>query len=124
MVSVALRARGGRSPVPRRQPLCRSGELPGSQPLLAGRGGQANRQKQTAGWCHETCYAVTKDGNESSFFWAWDRAVDFMHRQGMYSGEGGVMGLAAAYAGWKINYELLAHLGSLIHHEGGGPKEE
>jgi hypothetical protein len=49
--------------------------------------------------------------------------VDFMHRQGMYSGEGGVMGLAAAYAGWKINYELLAQLGSLIHHEGGGPKE-
>ena len=33
------------------------------------------------------------------------------------------MGLAAAYAGWKINYELLAQIGSLIHHEGGGPKE-
>ena len=33
------------------------------------------------------------------------------------------MGLAAAYAGWKINYELLAQLGSLIHHEGGGPKK-
>lgn len=79
---------------------------------------------QTAGWCHETCYAVTKDGNESQFFWAWDRAVDFLHRQGMYSGEGGVMGLAAAYAGWKINYELLAHLGSLIQHEGGGPKDQ
>jgi hypothetical protein len=29
---------------------------------------------------------VTKDGNESQFFWAWERAVDFMHRQGMYSG--------------------------------------
>ena len=79
---------------------------------------------RTAGWCQETCYAVTKDGNESRFFWAWKRAADFLQRQGMYSGEGGVMGLAAAYAGWKINYELLAHINSSIHHEGGGPKEE
>jgi hypothetical protein len=34
------------------------------------------------------------------------------------------MGLAAAYAGWTIDYEVLAPLLPLIHHEGGGPKGE
>ena len=75
-----------------------------------------------ARWCHETCYAVTKDGNEDRFFWAWERAADFLKRQGVHSGEGGVMGLAAVYAGWKTDYEVLAPLGALIRHEGGGPK--
>jgi hypothetical protein len=75
-----------------------------------------------AGWCHETCYAVTKDGKEDRFFWAWERAAAFLQRQGVYSGEGGVMGLAAAYAGWKTDYEVLAPLFHLIQHEGGGPK--
>jgi hypothetical protein len=75
-----------------------------------------------ARWCHETCYAVTKDGNEHRFFWAWERAADFMQRQGVYSGEGGIMGLAAAYAGWTTDYEVLARLAPLIQHEGGGPK--
>ena len=26
---------------------------------------------EAARWCHETCYAVTKDGNEHRFFSAW-----------------------------------------------------
>jgi predicted metal-dependent HD superfamily phosphohydrolase len=77
----------------------------------------------TAGWCHETCYAVTKDGNEHRFFSAWERAAKFLQRQGVYSGEGGIMGLAAAYAGWTTDYETLAPIFPLIHHEGGGPKE-
>ena len=75
-----------------------------------------------AGWCHETLFAVTKDGNEDRFFSAWERAAEFLQRQGVYSGEGGVMGLAAAYAGWTIDYDVLAHLIPLIQHEGGGPK--
>jgi hypothetical protein len=45
-----------------------------------------------------------------------------MQRQGVYSGEGGIMGLAAAYAGWTTDYEVLARIGPLIQHEGGGPK--
>ena len=36
--------------------------------------------------------------------------AELMQRQGVYSGEGGVMGLAAAYAGWTIDYEALATL--------------
>jgi hypothetical protein len=78
---------------------------------------------RTARWCHETCYAVTKDGREDRFFAAWGLAADFLQRRGVYSGEGGVMGLAAACVGWPIDYETLAPLGALIQHEGGGPKQ-
>ena len=46
-----------------------------------------------------------------------------MQRQGVYSGEGGIMGLAAAYAGWTIDYEVLTGLEPFIRHEGGGPKD-
>jgi hypothetical protein len=76
-----------------------------------------------ARWCHETCYAVTKDGNEDRFLAAWGRAAGFLQGRGVHSGEGGVMGLAAAYAGWTPDYEALAGIASLIQHEGGGPKE-
>lgn len=75
-----------------------------------------------AGWCHETCYAVTRDGNEQRFFSAWERGAAFFLSQGVYSGEGGVMGLAAACAGWTIDYDALVPLYSSIRHEGGGPK--
>lgn len=78
---------------------------------------------ETAHWCHETCYAVTKDGNEGRFFETWERAANFMHRQQMYSGEGGVMGLAAARAGWVPDYDALTALASQVEHEGGGPKD-
>jgi hypothetical protein len=77
---------------------------------------------RSARWCHETCFAVTKDGRESGFFAAWERAADFLKTRGVSSGEGGVMGLAAAYAGWTVDYEALAGIAPLIQHEGGGPK--
>jgi hypothetical protein len=76
----------------------------------------------TAPWCHETCYAVTRDGREGVFFAAWDEAAAFMRDQRVYSGEGGVMGLAAACAGWATDYDLLLPLGDALRHEGGGPK--
>jgi hypothetical protein len=78
---------------------------------------------RTARWCHETCYAVTKDGNEDRFFTAWERAATFMQQQGVFSGEGGVMGLAAAYAAWSTDYDVLQSFVPFIQHEGGGPKE-
>jgi hypothetical protein len=78
---------------------------------------------QVARWCHETCYAVTRDGHEDRFFRAWAHAAEFLQRQGVYSGEGGVMGLAAAYAGWSTDYDVLASLAPAIQHEGGGPKD-
>jgi len=77
-----------------------------------------------ARWCHETLVGVTKDGKEDRFFHAWDRAAEFMQHRGLYSGEGGVLGLAAAYAGWPIDYDALTRLDASIRHEGGGPKDE
>jgi len=79
---------------------------------------------RTAPWCHETCFAVTRDGNEDRFFAAWDRGASLFQRLGVYSGEGGVMGLAAACAGWTADYDALAGLAPCIQHEGGGPKGE
>lgn len=77
---------------------------------------------QTARWCHEALIAVTRDGRESRFFDAWALAADFLQAQDVYTGEGGVIGLAAAYAGWKVDYKALARIAACIQHEGGGPK--
>jgi hypothetical protein len=77
---------------------------------------------QSASWCHETFLAVTRDGRESRFFEAWAMGADFLQARGVYSGEGGVIGLAAAYAGWSVDYEALTSIAASIQHEGGGPK--
>jgi hypothetical protein len=77
---------------------------------------------QSARWCHETLVAVTRDGCESRFFEAWGLAADFLQARGVYSGEGGVIGLAAAYAGWGVDYDALTNIAASIQHEGGGPK--
>jgi hypothetical protein len=75
-----------------------------------------------ARWCHEALIAVTKDGNELRFFEAWSVAAEFLQSRDVYSGEGGVIGLAAAVAGWRIDYETIIPLGNAVSHEGGGPK--
>jgi hypothetical protein len=75
-----------------------------------------------ASWCHETLVAITKDGRESAFFDAWSKAAAFLQAREVFSGEGGVIGLAAALAGWSVDYTSLDKLGSAIKHEGGGPK--
>jgi hypothetical protein len=77
---------------------------------------------QTAQWCPERLVTVTKDGRESRFFEAWSMAAEFLQARNFYSGEGGVIGLAAAYAGWTVDYQALTRIGASIRHEGGGPK--
>lgn len=77
---------------------------------------------RAARWCHEALVAVTKDGRESRFFEAWGQAADFLQARGLYTGEGGVIGLAAARAGWNVDYEAIARLAASVQHEGGGPK--
>jgi hypothetical protein len=79
---------------------------------------------ERARWCHEGVYAVTRDGREAAFFEAWDRGARFMQARAMFSGEGGVMGLAAAIAGWPVvdDPRLTAWAAAMVH-EGGGPKE-
>ena len=78
---------------------------------------------RVARWCHESLFAVTKDGREARFFEAWARAADFLQARGIYSGEGGVIGLAAASAGWGVDYKAITRIAGRIRHEGGGPKE-
>lgn len=77
---------------------------------------------RSARWCHEALVAVTKDGRESRFFEAWGRAADFLQARSVYTGEGGVIGLAAECAGWGVDYGALAGLATRVRHEGGGPK--
>lgn len=80
------------------------------------------RVLNTARWCGEALFAVTKDGNESKFFEAWERSAKFLQDREVYSGEGGVIGLAAAYTGWIVDYHTLTKLAAAIQHEGLGPK--
>ncbi|HEX6719694.1 MAG TPA: hypothetical protein VF088_21495 [Pyrinomonadaceae bacterium] len=75
-------------------------------------------------WFNEALFAVTKDGNENRFFEAWGRAAEFLQSKGVFTGEGGVIGLAAAYAGWTVDYDSLDKLAASSTHEGRGPKGE
>lgn len=78
---------------------------------------------RTARWCHETLVAVTRDGREARFFAAWSQGAELLQSRGVYSGEGGVIGLAAACTGWGVDYDALKDLDAALEHEGGGPKE-
>jgi hypothetical protein len=77
---------------------------------------------RSARWCGEWLFSVTKDGLESKFFETWSYAAEFLQTREVFSGEGGVIGLAAAIAGWKINYRALAKLEAVVQHEGQGHK--
>ena len=76
----------------------------------------------SARWFSESLFAITKDGNESKFFAAWERSEKFLQSRDVFTGEGGVIGLAAACAGWTVDYRSLAKLERAIQHEGRGPK--
>ena len=79
---------------------------------------------KSARWCSEALFAVTKDGNESKFMEAWARGAEFLHRKDLYTGEGGVIGLATMCAGWTVDYNTLTKLASRTRHEGNGPKSD
>jgi len=95
--------------------------LPAFEQLAVQLTGSAETLK-SARWCSEALFAVTKDGNESKFFEAWERGAEVLHSQNVFTGEGGVIGLAALYAGWTINYKALTKLAASTRHEGLGPK--
>lgn len=96
---------------------------PAFEQLAVHLGGDVGMLK-TARWCDEALFAVTKDGNESKFLEAWARGAEFLKGKGLLTGEGGVIGLAAAYAGWTVDYNSLDKLAALTLHEGHGPKSE
>jgi len=79
---------------------------------------------QEAHWCQESCIAITKDGREEKFFETWGCAAAFMQEREVFSGEGGCIGLAAAIAGWTVNYDAVTSFGATLVHEGGGPKDK
>ena len=95
--------------------------LPAFEQLALHLTGDINVLK-SARWCDESLFAVTKDGNESRFIEAWTRGAEFLQERGLFTGEGGVMGLAAVYAGWKVDYKRMNKLAALTKHEGHGPK--
>ena len=77
---------------------------------------------KSARWCSEALIAVTKDGRESKFFDAWARSAEFLQARAMFTGEGGVIGLAAAYAGWTVDYKSINKLAASTQHLSTGPK--
>lgn len=77
---------------------------------------------ERARWCHEACIAVTKDGREGVFFETWGRLAGMLQDRRVFSGEGGVIGMAAAMAGWSVDYQRIKPLAAAFSHEGGGPK--
>jgi hypothetical protein len=95
--------------------------LPAFQELALDLFGDINALK-SARWCSETLIVVTKDGRESKFFEAWARGAQFLQERDMYTGEGGVIGLAAARAGWTVDYKSVNKLAASRRHEGTGPK--
>lgn len=76
----------------------------------------------SARWCSEALFALTKDGNESRFLEAWESGAKLLQSRNVFTGEGGVIGLAAAYAGWTVDYQSLTKLVAVTKHEGLGPK--
>ncbi|MGB3636760.1 MAG: hypothetical protein WBA39_04095 [Rivularia sp. (in: cyanobacteria)] len=57
-------------------------------------------------WFHEFIFAVKKQGGkEQVFFKFWQDISYIFEMQGIYDGEGNVMGLAAAKAGLPIRYD-------------------
>jgi len=79
---------------------------------------------ESAKWCGEWLFAVTRDGRESKFFDTWAFAAEFLQAREVFTGEGGVIGIAAAVAGWDIDYRSLAKAEAFIEHEGNGPKKK
>lgn len=77
---------------------------------------------RSARWCVEFLFAITKDGQESKFFETWAFAADFLKQRNVWTGEGGVIGLAAESVGWQVDNRRLARLAASIQHEGHGPK--
>ncbi|MBV6628287.1 MAG: hypothetical protein KI793_36100 [Rivularia sp. (in: Bacteria)] len=61
---------------------------------------------QETQWFHEFMFVVSKqDGTEQVFLKLWQTISYFFEMQGIYDGEGNVMGLAAAKAGFPIRFD-------------------
>ncbi|MGL4498745.1 MAG: hypothetical protein ACRCU2_06740 [Planktothrix sp.] len=67
---------------------------------------QMNINLEEVKFVHEFLFTVTKDsGKELEFLEEWDKIAPYFELNGVYSGEGSAMGLAAAKVGLPINYD-------------------
>lgn len=59
---------------------------------------------EKADWIGESLYIISRDnGQEQEFIKTWKILASYAELKGMHSGEGNLMGLAAAKVGWKVN---------------------
>jgi hypothetical protein len=55
-------------------------------------------------WIGESLFIVTRDeGKEQEFLEWWGKIALYLEMKGMHSGEGSIMGLAAAKVGWTVD---------------------
>ncbi|MDC0834091.1 hypothetical protein CKA32_002382 [Geitlerinema sp. FC II] len=70
-----------------------------------------------ATWIGEALYIVARDeGREIEFVRAWDKIARYMELKGMYSGDGNLMGLAAAKVGWTARLDGFKDLAACCQH--------
>ncbi len=74
-------------------------------------------------WCQESCLAVRRDDRSADFVAAWGAAAGYLQGRGLFSGEGGVIGIAAALVGWEPSFTALDVLGESVQHERGGVRD-
>lgn len=98
-----------------------SWRLPAFEALARALTGDA-QALDSAPWCHESCIAVTRNTQTPRFFEVWGQAAKWMQENGLFSGEGGAIGLAAFCAGWTVDWQGLSPLWAQVQHESGGPK--
>jgi hypothetical protein len=62
-----------------------------------------NINLDTVNWIGESLFIVTQDnGKEQEFLATWGKIASYLELKGMHSGEGNIMGLAAAKVGWTV----------------------
>lgn len=69
-------------------------------------------------WIGESLFIVNRDnGKEQEFINTWGKLASYLELRGMHSGEGNIMGLAAAKVGWKVeNTDLWKQLKQTTQH--------
>ncbi len=54
-------------------------------------------------WVGDSLFIVTQDnGKEQEFLAVWGKIANYLELKGMHSGQGNIMGLAAAKVGWQV----------------------
>jgi len=72
---------------------------------------------ESADWIGESLYIVSRDsGKEKEFIKVWGTLANYLELQGIHSGDGNLMGLAAAKVGWTVNSDSWKKLQIITEH--------